>query len=240
MLNDDNINLLIKEWEYVNKSVEWNYDLFEKHRNYSFLLIATVFGLSNLNPNEAGLAWIIIPPILLILMYRMLSQLAFIGVKNLRRAKIELEIAEVKKSHKYFRYGVVLSSEITSRGIYISTMIWMHLLIIGVYIYCITQAYQFIIAAQWPSGLEYLYVIMLAAGAIHYSYQLYIVAKKRFEISEVTKQILNADFPEPDTLSPIGTTAVLPAERTTKGSPELRLAKLENLVTILKDQLAKI
>lgn len=111
----ERLSALVQEWDILNKSIEWNFQIYERQRTILFAFSGVVVGLEALPIAPAVLAsdglplaaWIATPFIALTLLYRMLSQLHFVNIKNVRLRRIERTIELLTQSQDHFRWLTV-------------------------------------------------------------------------------------------------------------------------------------
>jgi hypothetical protein len=111
----ERLSALVQEWDILNKSIEWNFQIYERQRTLLFAFSGVIVGIEALPIAPTlfasdGLplaAWIATPFIALTLLYRMLSQLHFVNIKNVRLRRIERTIEQLTQTQDHFRWLTV-------------------------------------------------------------------------------------------------------------------------------------
>jgi len=98
------IEFLIEEWNNLEASIKWNFEIYERHRYYLFLGVTAIFGLEKSTEVISSVVWIPVPFIAILLLFRMISQQWFVAVKGYRNWQIEEEIESLTKNTSHYRY----------------------------------------------------------------------------------------------------------------------------------------
>ena len=139
--NEKKIDYLITEWSQLEKSCEWNFDIIEKHRNYGFVFVATVFGVSGSKIlGQYNFLWLIVPPVILIMTLRIITQLEFISIRLNRRLDIEVMLSKMVGDNFYFRSERIFTTDTSSGFTYALTYSHIFIFFFAIFIYSMNQA----------------------------------------------------------------------------------------------------
>ncbi len=106
----------------MQQSSAWNFDIIEKQRNYGFIFIAAIFGVtgSTLLDTNSSL-WVVVPPMVVILISRIITQLGFISIRLDRILDIEAEMTRLTGDDFILRTERNMASDFSSASVYAIT-----------------------------------------------------------------------------------------------------------------------
>ena len=118
------IEYLAQEWTVQHRASQWNFDIIEKQRNYGFIFFAAIFGITGSSLfDKDNFVWILVPPVVIILMLRITTQLEFISIRLNRILDIESKIEEISGLDFLYRSMHNFSHDYQSATVYLVTYI---------------------------------------------------------------------------------------------------------------------
>jgi len=171
------VELLQAEWTQLERSTEWNFELIEKHRNYGFVFIAAIFGATGSDiASSATLLWLVVPPIIVILISRMVVQLEFIAIRLSRRNDIETRLRLLTGNNFLFCMESMFSTDQQSTSVYVLTYIHIFVFFIAVFVYSLLQAYELLTVCNFI-----LYSAFFGFSLLFIGYRVVMVTFKRIK-----------------------------------------------------------
>ena len=139
------LDLLVAEWKYLQDSSAWNFDIIEKQRNYGFVFIAAIFGVTGSSIlNEQNQLWVLIPPIVTILLARITTQLEFINVRLNRILDIEALVSSLSGDSELLATESKLASDFKSATVYVITYLYIYLFFYSVLAFSLFKSYIYL------------------------------------------------------------------------------------------------
>jgi len=136
------IEYLQFEWAQLERSTEWNFGLIEKHRNYGFVFVAAIFGVTGTDiSTQSVYLWLVVPPIIVILICRIVTQLEFIAIRLDRRHEIEKRLREITGNPFLFCMESMFSTSKSSTYIYGMTYFHIFTFFLAVFGFAMVQVY---------------------------------------------------------------------------------------------------
>ena len=179
------IDILQAEWAQLERSTEWNFELIEKHRNYGFVFIAAIFGATGSDiASNATLLWLVVPPIIVILISRMVVQLEFIAIRLSRRNDIETRLRKLTGNKFLFCMESMFSTDEQSTSVYVLTYIHIFAFFIAVFIYSVVQAYSLLSRCYF-----FAYSAFFSLSLVFIGYRVVMVTLKRVKKKRGLKNI---------------------------------------------------
>jgi len=139
------IDILFSEWRYLQDSSAWNFDIIEKQRNYGFIFVATIFGVTKASIlDQQTQLWLLVPPMVVILLTRITTQLEFIGVRLNRILDIEERVSELFGDSEILTTESMFASNKQSTSVYAITYIYIYLFFYSVLAYSLYRSALFL------------------------------------------------------------------------------------------------
>lgn len=94
----DILDKYTEEWSLLQDSIEWNFSRQERQIRYILIIVAVLLGLEEVAVTSLKLRlgdislWIFASPILLVLMYRIITPMHFVSIKLSRQKDVEKQI----------------------------------------------------------------------------------------------------------------------------------------------------
>jgi len=185
------IDLLFLEWKYLQNSSAWNFDIIEKQRNYGFIFIAAVFGITKASIlDQQTQLWLLIPPIVIILLARITTQLEFINVRLNRILDIEHQVSKMCGDSEILTTETRFSTNTHSTSVYVITYLYIYAFFYSVLGFGLYNSFQYLGKSstwlQWPYVSVFLITIVFLIIR-HLSYTLSRYKKKKQVMERVTK-----------------------------------------------------
>lgn len=175
--DSNKLDLLRHEWEYLCRSVEWNFDVFERQRNYLFILITAMLGLTGSTPKIADAAWVFVGPLIIFFLFRLLNEFDFMIVKNRRRLQIEKRVSSLTGTLYFLRIGTEFKKDRRVGQNYAITIILLLLIILGALAFALYRAILQICQSSW-----------------FYPYMLFCIGILCLWIFQVVRMFISADY----------------------------------------------
>ena len=127
------IDILLTEWKYLQDTTAWNFDIIEKQRNYGFIFIAAIFGVTKASIlDQQTQLWVLIPPIIIILLARIMTQLEFISIRLNRILDIEHQVSSFTGDSEVLTTETKFSSDFQSATVFAITYLYIYLFFFSV------------------------------------------------------------------------------------------------------------
>ncbi len=139
------LDLLFAEWKYLQDSSAWNFNIIERQRNYGFVFTAAIFGITKASIlDQQNQLWILIPPIVVILLARITTQLEFINVRLNRILDIEHQVSKICGDEEILATESQFSSDFQSATVYVITYLYIYLFFYSVLGYGLYKSFLYL------------------------------------------------------------------------------------------------
>ena len=169
------IEYLADEWAVQHRASQWNFDIIEKQRNYGFIFFAAIFGITGSGLlDKDNFVWILIPPVVVILMLRITTQLDFISIRLDRILDIESKIEEISGLDFLYRSMHKFAHDYQSATIYLVTYVHIFLLFISIFIFSMYRIQFFL-----PKNYFIVYCFIFVNTVIYLLYRAIAISLNR-------------------------------------------------------------
>jgi hypothetical protein len=169
------IEYLAQEWTVQHSASQWNFDIIEKQRNYGFIFFAAIFGISGTSLfDKDNFVWILVPPVVVILMLRITTQLEFISIRLNRILDIESKIEEISGLDFLYRSMHKFSLDYQSATIYAVTYAHIYILFLSIFFFSLYRIKSFL-----PSDYFVGYCFIFVTTVIYLSYRGVVITLNR-------------------------------------------------------------
>ena len=177
---DKKIDVLLTEWKYLQDTTAWNFNIIEKQRNYGFVFIATIFGITKASIlDQQTQLWVLIPPIVIILLARIMTQLEFINVRLNRILDIEHQISVLTGEPDILSTESQFSSDFQSATVYSITYFYIYLFFFSVLAFGLWKSFHFL--NKVAPVTSWCYTIFISTTALYLSFRLVTYTIGRFK-----------------------------------------------------------
>lgn len=179
------VDILLAEWKYLQDTTAWNFDIIEKQRNYGFVFIAAVFGITKASIlDQQTQLWLIIPPIVIILLARIMTQLEFISVRLNRILDIEHQVSELTGDDEVLTTESKFSSDFQSAIVYSITYAYIYIFFFSVLAFGLFKSFNYLGAVSSTMSWAYTTLISLTAAFLFFRLGTYTLGrfKKKNEV----------------------------------------------------------
>ena len=192
MINDEKkLDILFSEWKYLQDSSAWNFDNIEKQRNYGFIFVAAVFGITQASPlDQQSHLWVLIPPIVMILLARITTQLEFINVRLGRIVDIEHQVSVMCGTSDMLTTESRFSSDSQSTSVYVITYIYIYLFFYSVLTYGLYRSFE--VLSKNSTWISWVYLLVFSFTIVylvylHVTYTIRRLRRRREVIQRANK-----------------------------------------------------
>lgn len=194
---DKKIDVLLTEWKYLQDTTAWNFNIIEKQRNYGFVFIAAIFGVTKASVlDQQTQLWVLIPPIVIILLARIMTQLEFINVRLNRILDIEHQISVITGEEDILSTESSFSSDFQSATVYSITYFYIYLFFFSVLAFGLWKAFHFLNPMSAVASWSYLLFISLTALYLCFRLVTYTIGRfnKKQEVRARSNKNIIADL----------------------------------------------
>jgi hypothetical protein len=173
------VDILLTEWKYLQDTTAWNFNIIEKQRNYGFVFTAAVFGITKASIlSQQTQLWVLIPPIIIILLARIMTQLEFINVRLNRILDIEYQVSKLTGDSEILATESKFSSDFQSAIVYSITYLYIYLFFFTVLGVGLWNAFHYL--SKLSSFASWFYLISILGTSVFLSYRLVTYTLGRF------------------------------------------------------------
>lgn len=177
---DKKIDVLLTEWKYLQDATAWNFDIIEKQRNYGFIFVTAIFGITKASVlDQQTQLWVLIPPIVVIILARIMTQLEFINVRLNRILDIEHQVTFLTGDDEILTTESKFAADFQAATVYSITYFYIYLFFFSVLGYGLWQAFKFL--GNFSAPLSWLYLILLLSTTAFLSFRLFTYTVGRFK-----------------------------------------------------------
>jgi hypothetical protein len=179
------VDILLTEWKYLQDTTVWNFNIIEKQRNYGFVFIAAVFGITKASIlDQQTQLWLLIPPIVIILLARIMTQLEFISVRLNRILDIEHQVSKLTGDDEVLTTESKFSSDFQSAVVYSITYAYIYLFFFSVLAFGLWKSFSYLEPQSIFGAWIYLVIIFSTAFFLFFRLGTYTLGrfKKKKEV----------------------------------------------------------
>lgn len=188
------VDLLFAEWKYLQDSSAWNFNIIERQRNYGFVFIAAIFGITKATILDSqNQLWLLIPPIVVILLARITTQLEFINIRLNRILDIEHQVSQMCGDDEILATESQFSTDFQSATVYVITYLYIYLFFYSVLGYGLYKSFLYLDNISFWFKWTYMIVFSLTVLFLAYRHVVYTIGRynKKKEVATRSRKSIH-------------------------------------------------